>query len=390
MKPARPTPSSPLAPHILAFVAHKRALNRRYQVEERALRLFDAYLNEAGIKDLGQISPAIVEAFLLGRPRARPRSFNHLVGVVRRLFEWMVEHDTIPSSPVTTCLRRPGQSRLPFIFDLPAAQRLVDVASRLPDTNKGPLRGTTYATIFSLLFGLGLRVGEITRLRVRDVDRSRNILTLHETKFSKSRLIPLGPRLADRLYAFLAARKERGARLAPDDPVFSFNRGRPLHPGTISQTFHVLVPKLDLQIAPGVAPPTAHHLRHSFAVGRLLRWYREGENPAANLMKLSTFLGHVDPSSTAIYLTITAELLDAAAQRFESFASNSKCAAWSFFRALAPWTGGLSARRAAPAVMVVVWPPRRWIGAGEASPGRPRKRSQSAGARRSGMLDRAR
>jgi integrase len=233
----------------------------------------------------------------------------------------MVEHEIIDHSPVTTHLRRPCQSRIPFIFDLPTAQRLVDVASQLPDTNKGPLRGITYATIFSLLFGLGLRVGEVARLRLRDVDRDRNVLTLRETKFSKSRLIPLGPRLADRIYAFLAARKDHGAKLRSDDPVFSFDRGRPLHPGTISQTFHTLVPKLDLQIAPGVAPPTAHHLRHSFAVGRLLRWYREGGKPAANLLKLSTFLGHVNPSSTAIYLTITAELLDVASQRFERFAA---------------------------------------------------------------------
>ena len=322
MRPARPAPSSPLASHIRAFVAHKRALNRRYHVEEKTLRLLDAYLNDAGIGDLSQITPGVIEAFLLGRPRERPRSFNHLVGVINRLFEWMVEHDIIDHSPVTTRLRRPGHNRIPFIFDLPTAQRLVTVASQLPDTNKGPLRGITYATIFSLLFGLGLRVGEVARLRLRDVDRDRNMLTLRETKFSKSRLVPMGPHLTDRLYAFLAVRKQHGAKLAPDDPVFSFTRGQPLNPGTISQTFHILVPKLDLQIAPGVAPPTAHHLRHSFAVGRLLRWYREGQDPAANLTKLSTFLGHVEPSSTAVYLTITAELLDAASQRFERFAAS--------------------------------------------------------------------
>jgi integrase len=321
MRPPRPAPSSPLAPHILAFVAHKRALNRRYNIEEKALRLFDAYLNQAGIENLAHVTPAVVEAFLLGRPRPRPRSFNHLVGVVSRLFEWMVGHGIIDHSPVTTCLRRPGQSRIPFIFDLPAAQRLIDVAAALPDTNKGTLRGTTYATIFSLLFGLGLRVGEVTRLRLRDVDRDRGILTLRETKFSKSRLIPMGPRLAGRLDAFLAMRKERAGRLAPDDPVFSFTGGRSLNPGTISQTFHALVPKLELTIPQGAASPRAHDLRHSFAVGRLLRWYREDEKPSANLMKLSTFLGHVDPSSTAVYLTITADLLDAAARRFERFAA---------------------------------------------------------------------
>jgi site-specific recombinase XerD len=172
-------------------------------VEERVLRLFDAYLNEVGIEHIAQITSAVIEEFLLGRPRARPRSFNHLVGVVSRLFEWMVEHEIIDHSPVTTHLRRPGQNRIPFIFDLPTAQRLIDVASQLPDTNKGPLRGITYATIFSLLFGLGLRVGEVSRLCLRDIDRDRNILTLRETKFSKSRLVPMGPRLADRLCAFL-------------------------------------------------------------------------------------------------------------------------------------------------------------------------------------------
>ena len=160
-----PDPSSALAPHIVAFLDHKRALNRKYDVEDKALRLLDRHLNEVGIKTLAEITPGIIDTFLLGRLRNRPRSFNHLVGVVGRLFEWMVEHEIIDRSPVTTRLRRPGRTRTPCIFDLPTAQRLVDIAAGLPDTNKGLLRGPSYATIFSLLFGLGLRVGEVARLR---------------------------------------------------------------------------------------------------------------------------------------------------------------------------------------------------------------------------------
>jgi site-specific recombinase XerD len=321
MRPCLPDPSSPIAPYISAFVRHKRALNRKYEVEDKALRLLDCYLNDARIKTVAEITPEILDAFFLGRSRNRPRSFNHLVGVVGRLFEWMVEHEVIDRSPVTTRLRRNGRTRIPYIFDLPAAQRLIDVAAGLADNNKGRLRGPTYATIFSLLFGLGLRVGEVARLHCRDIDRERNILTIRETKFSKSRLVPMGPRLASRLSAFLAMRTDRAGKLSPEDPVFSFADGRRINPGTISQTFHALVPKLGLEIAEGVAPPRAHDLRHSFAVGRLLRWYRDDGKPAANLMKLSTFMGHVDPASTAVYLTITAELLDAAARRFERFAA---------------------------------------------------------------------
>jgi integrase len=114
----------------------------------------------------------------------------------------------------------------------------------------------------------------------------------------------------------------RGRALtAPETPLFSFTRRGAVHPGTISQTFHKLVPQLGLVVPAGVAPPRAHGLRHAFAVGTLLRWYRAGVNPAARLFHLATFLGHVNPSSTAVYLTITPELLQEANRRFERLAA---------------------------------------------------------------------
>jgi site-specific recombinase XerD len=113
MKPRLPDPSSPIAPYIVAFIGHKRALNRRYDVEDKVLRMFDGYLNTAGIMTLAEITPAALDAFFLSRPRTRPRSFNHLVGVVSRLFEWMAEHGIVDRSPVTMRLRRRGQPRAP-------------------------------------------------------------------------------------------------------------------------------------------------------------------------------------------------------------------------------------------------------------------------------------
>jgi integrase len=321
MRPRLPEPSSPIAPHIIAFIRHKRALNRRYDMEDKTLRMLDADLNARGITSLAEINPAILDAFFLSRPRTRPRSFNHLVGVVGRLFEWMVERDVIDRSPVTMKPRRQGQARTPCILDLQTAQRLVDLAAKLPDRNTAPLRGPTYSTIFSLLFGLGLRVGEVARLRWRDVDCERDVLTIRDTKFSKSRLIPMGPRLAQRLHVFMDKRLEGLAEASGDTPLFSFMGGRTVNPGTISLMFHSLAPHLNIAVPPGGTPPHVHDLRHSFAVGRLLRWYRDDANPADKLVKLSTFMGHVDPASTAVYLTITADLMDAAGQRFERFAA---------------------------------------------------------------------
>jgi integrase len=171
--------------------------------------------------------------------------------------------------------------------------------------------------IFALLYGLGLRVGEVARLTHADVDLDRSLLVIRGTKFGKSRLVPFGPRLAARLRAYLAL---RGPASEPVAPVFSFTARGSIHPGTISQTFHHLIPQLDLVLPPGVAPPRVHDLRHAFAVGTLLRWYRAGIDPAARLFHLATFLGHVSPSSTAVYLTITTELLSEANRRFEAFA----------------------------------------------------------------------
>jgi integrase len=81
-----------------------------------------------------------------------------------------------------------------------------------------------------------------------------------------------------------------------------------------------LLPQLELRVEAGTAPPRLHDLRHSFAVGTLLRWYRCGIDPQSGLLRLATFLGHVDPVSTAVYLTISDPLLEEANRRFETFA----------------------------------------------------------------------
>jgi len=102
--------------------------------------------------------------------------------------------------------------------------------------------------------------------------------------------------------------------------LFTFDGRNHVRPETASHTFHRLIRTLNLPVPDGVSPPTLHSLRHSFAVGCLLRWYREGLDPGDRLLHLSTFMGHVDPTSTAIYLTITPQLLDQANRRFEAFA----------------------------------------------------------------------
>jgi integrase len=301
------------------FLADKRAVGRKYLSEQAELRLLVAFAAGQGIARLDELTPALLDDFLGSRPRSRPRSFNHLLGVVGCLLDWAVSQELLGFSPLRARRRRVTSARIPFLFDPVQARRLLDAAGALADSPRAPRRGATYRTIFALCYGLGLRAGEPCGLLLRDVDTTRDLLVVRGGKFGKSRLVPHGPRVAALITEQLERRHQDGA-VSGEEPLFTFDGTHSIHPHRASQTFHELVVALDLPVPEGVSPPRLHSLRHSFAVGCLLRWYREGLDPADRLHRLSTFMGHGDPSSTAVYLTITPALLDEANRRFETFA----------------------------------------------------------------------
>jgi integrase len=311
-----------LGPDIEQFLGYKRSLGRRFDVEEKALALLDAYLLRKQIRSFSQVTPTVVDEFLLSRPRPHPRSYNHLRCTIGRLFAYLVNHGRLVATPLRSPPRRSRYERTPFIFDRASIKKLLALAKTLPDKGGTIGRGDTYFVIFAVLYGLGLRVGEVCRLRIKDVDLPRQLLIIRETKFYKSRLVPFGPKLGALLAKHLRQRETAATYPAQDEsPLFCLRGGRAINPCTISQTFHALIPKLHLEIPLGISYPHLHDLRHAFAVGVLTRWYRLGLDPQANLLALSTFMGHVDVSSTAVYLSTTPELLEQANRRYKAFAA---------------------------------------------------------------------
>lgn len=314
---------SPLAEGIQAFLSYKRALGESFLTEEYALRALDAFLVQQQVCAIDDITSELIEAFLVSRPRKRPRSYNHLISVVRRLFNWMTKQHYLDSFPLHIQTRQVTSQMPPFLFTPAMAQELLACAGRLKDSRNTHLRGITYRTIFALLYGLGLRVGEVSRLCLSDLDLEQSLLTIRQTKFYKSRLVPFGPRMKELLEEYLEMRFKKYGPPLPEDFLFTFFGGRPINRHTIGMTFQSLISQLGLQVPEGVSPPRLHHLRHSFAVNTLLRWYRAGIDPGSRLLHLSTFMGHVNPTSTAVYLTITPDLLQEANLRFEQFAATA-------------------------------------------------------------------
>ena len=309
-----------VASAVERFIAHKRAYGRKYHSEARELALLVRFAAEHQVSCLGELTPALLEDFLASRPRPHPRSFNHLLGVVRCLLDWAVTWRPAGGLPAAGPPPPGHRAAHPVPVRPRPGPPAPGCRGRAADDPRAPARGPTYHAIFALCYGLGLRAGEACGLRLGDVDAGRSLLIVRGGKFGKHRLVPHGPRIAE-LVSGQVARRARAGAIDAQAPLFTFDGQRPVHPGTASQAFHHLVATFDLPVPAGVSPPRLHDLRHSFAVGCLLRWYREGIDPSIRLCQLSTFMGHVDPLSTSVYLTMTPQLLAEASRRFEAFAA---------------------------------------------------------------------
>lgn len=186
--------------------------------------------------------------------------------------------------------------------------------SHRPDLRSGP---PTLYTMVVLAYCAGLRIGELVRLNVGDIDFRDGTIDVRDTKFFKARRLPLAPSVISALRQYLVAREHAGAPTDPASGLFWHTQ----FPGQYSRArMHMLLVRVlrraGLKPAKGYVGPRVHDLRHAFVANRMLAWYREGINPQPRLPHLATYLGHKDINSTLVYLTVTPELLQQASERY--------------------------------------------------------------------------
>jgi integrase/recombinase XerD len=206
----------------------------------------------------------------------------------------------------------------PHIYSETEIQTLLGGARSLKP--RGSLRSLTYFTLIGLLASCGLRISEAIRLRTVDVilDSATCRLYIRQTKFRKSRLVPVHYTTAEAMHNYAV---ERG-RLGYDsscDFFFISERKTQLNYHVVIRTFIELARNAGIRGPKGEAGPRLHDLRHTFAVRRMVTWYQEGVDVQSRLPELSVYLGHVKPETTYWYLTATPELLSMAAARFERY-----------------------------------------------------------------------
>lgn len=306
---------SALGQSVEDYLSIRRALGYKLVDEGRLLMDFAAFVDQQGAV---AVTTELSVAWAMGPHDASPGWRATRLSMVRGFAR---HHQTIdPGSeiPPVGLLPRRNHRPTPYLYSDDDVTALLMAARTLTPQ----LRAATYETLIGLLASTGMRIGEAMRLDDTDIDWAGGVVTVNNSKFGRSRLVPVHSTTLDALRAYTDLRE----RLCPHPSapsVFVSTRAARLAHSTINDNFHQLLDQADLGRVAGGCRPRVHDLRHSFAVKTLLDWYRDGADVQGRLPALSAYLGHVHPSDTYWYLTAAPELLALAADRLAAPQSSS-------------------------------------------------------------------
>ena len=291
-----------LAPFMDRFLQEKHACGYRYHEPTRILRHLDHFLVQEGLTSC-DLPRSIAQKWLAKRTHESPRTHQQRIMVVRQFSRFLCRLGYSAYVPDSTLAPREQSSFTPRILTPEEVRKLFQAVDALEPTARSPLRHLIMPEVFRLLYGCGFRLGEVLKLRVRDVDLNQGIVTVHQGKFRKDRLVPLALSLVNRLWKYAARFENRPL----DQIFFPAPDGGPFSLRTVYGLFRKLLLQCGIPHAGRGKGPRIHDLRHTFAVHTLLRWYRNGEDLDAKLPLLSTYLGHQNLLGTQRYLHLTAE-----------------------------------------------------------------------------------
>lgn len=299
---------STLAEAVEGYLQLRRGLGYKLEREGRLLpQLADFIEDEGG----AYITTELALRWAMAPTQATPKWWGARLSMVRQLARHLVALDPRTEVPSPQLLPKPRRVKLPpYLYTEEDMRALIGAAQTLHG-----LKGATYATLLGLLAATGMRVGEVLRLDRSDVDWREGVLRIRHTKFGKSREVPLHPSTVKALRRY--ARSRDRALPVPRGPSFLLSlAGTRLLYKNVHGCFLRLVHQA------GLADRRPHRprlvdLRHTFAVRTIADGYRDGVDVQARLAILSTYLGHVAPSSTYWYLSAALELLQMAGERLE-------------------------------------------------------------------------
>ena len=303
--------------HRLGFSARTQAY---------ALRSFARH-----VQAVGHVGPITIEvmadwAHSDSRASSDPRTWARRLKLLRSFIRWLLQFEPGCEVPDDVIFGRLPERLAPHIY---SEQEIIDLlaAARQLGPSLG-LRGIVYETLFGLLASTGMRISEALALTNADADLKQGMLTIHLTKFGKSRQVPLHPSTAEALRLYRGRCDLAGVSAQDEAPFFVGTRGQrrgmPLGERQVHRVFIELRERLGWRNRGAHHAPRIHDLRHTFVVRRIVLWQAQGVDVDQAMLSLSTYVGHAMVTNTYWYLSAVPELMALAAGRFETFMSLSE------------------------------------------------------------------
>lgn len=315
----RPAPfGSVLGVFMQEHVALMRSRGYQYETQAHWLLRFDRFLQAN--PELARASlETMLERWATAKPTRNHAAECQKLGRILTKARYRID----PSIPPKRFNAQPEREvarehRRPHIFSPADVRRLLDVARSYPSPG-APLRPIVLYTMVVLAYCAGLRRSELAGLDLGDVDLQFDTITIRETKFYKTRILPLTGSVMAEVRAYIDARRRAGATQDPRSGLFWHEHFNDRYtPVTVSTMITNVMRRAGFKPLAGRAGPRVHDLRHSMVVNRILQWYRSGVNPQDKLRFLATYMGHRDINSTLVYITVTQDLLQEASERFRT------------------------------------------------------------------------
>jgi len=285
------------------YLAVHRALGVKLRLSGRLLQRF---VDFADSKGAAYITSELAMAWATQPAAAQPAQWANRLGMARRFARYCCASDPRTIVPAPDLLPYRYRRPEPYLYRNEEITRLLEAARRLPSVDG--LRPHTFVALLGLYVVTGMRANEPLRLDRDDVDLINGVLTVRDTKFGKSRYVPLHPSTQRALQRY-AARRDRCCPNLATPSFFVSDRGTRLTEWCVRWTFVKLSREIGLRAPGDSRGPRLHDLRHRLAIDTLLRWYRRGVDVGRHLPELSTYLGHAHITDTYWYLTATPQLL---------------------------------------------------------------------------------
>ncbi len=297
---------------LTQYITVRRALGTLYREPAVTLGYFVESLEQEGAD---YITTNLALRWACKPEGVQRATWARRLSMVRRFAAWLSAFDPRTEIPPKRILNARHRRKKPYIFTDEDIKRLMAEAALLPST-KG-LRALTHVMLIGLLVSTGLRPGEALALNLSDVDLKNGILAIRQTKFGKSRFVPMEGSTCDALAQYVKQR----LKLCPNPQTDRFlisERCTRLRSCAARRTFAKVSLAIGLRKAltgqRSGRGPRLQDFRHTFATRKMIQWYRAGLDVERELPKLSTYLGHVDINMTYWYIEAVPELLQYATE----------------------------------------------------------------------------